>query len=182
MSKFVTPPRRYARVAIISDTHGYLDERIAAIVANCDYAVHAGDISNASVLQALKPQQGTVIAVVGNNDYAEMWSATESHIVDGLPEVAELDLPGGKLVVEHGHKHGIRTPSHDSLRKAHAGARVVVYGHTHRLVIDKSASPWVINPGAAGRERTKGGPSCLVLIADKNQWSVEIKRFSTIAA
>lgn len=182
MSKFVTSPRRYARVAIVSDTHGYLDERIASIVATCDYAVHAGDISSASVLEALKPQHGSVIAVAGNNDQAHMWSATESHIVDDLPDVAELDLPGGKLMVEHGHKHGMSSPSHDSLRSTHPDARVIVYGHTHKLVIDKSASPWVINPGAAGRKRTKGGPSCLVLIADENQWSVEIQRFSTAIA
>ncbi|NOX43880.1 MAG: metallophosphoesterase family protein [Gammaproteobacteria bacterium] len=182
MSKFVTPPRRFARVAIVSDTHGYLDERVAAIVATCDYAVHAGDISKASVLEALKPQQRRVVAVAGNNDLSHMWSATESHIADGLPEVAELELPGGKLVVEHGHKHGMSSPCHDSLRQAYPEARVIVYGHTHKLVIDKSSSPWVINPGAAGRVRTHGGPSCLVLIADKNQWSVEMQRFSTIAA
>jgi len=182
MSNFVNSPRRYARVAIISDTHGFLDERVAAIVASCDYVVHAGDICKASVLDALKPQQGTVVAVAGNNDLENMWSPAESQIVNELPQVAELDLPGGKLVVEHGHQHGMSSPCHDSLRRAHSSARVIVYGHTHKLVIDKSGSPWVVNPGAAGRIRTHGGPSCLILIADENQWSLELQRFSTIAA
>jgi len=182
MPEIINIPRRIARVAIISDTHGFLDERIAAIVATCDYAVHAGDISKAAVLDALKPLQGTVVAVVGNNDHAHMWLPAESHIVNDLPDVAELDLPGGKLIVEHGHKHGMSSPCHDSLRQAHPQARVIVYGHTHKLVIDKSADPWVINPGAAGQVRTHGGPSCLVLIADENQWSLEMQKFSTIAA
>ena len=182
MSEIVAPPRRFARAAIISDTHGYLDERIAAIVESCDYAVHAGDIVSAQVLKAMKPKQGKVIAVAGNNDHAYVWSKAEAHIVDGLPDIAELELPGGKLVVEHGHKHGMASPSHDSLRAAHPEARVIVYGHTHKLVIDKNHSPWIINPGAAGRERTHGGPSCLVLIADENHWSVEAQRFSTLAA
>jgi putative phosphoesterase len=182
MSKVVAPPGRFARVAIVSDTHGYLDERIAGIVETCDYAVHAGDIVSASVLEAMKPKQGHVVAVSGNNDHAYVWSKSEAHIVNGLPEVAELELPGGKLVVEHGHKHGMSMPCHDSLRHAHPDARVIVYGHSHKIVIDKSQAPWVINPGAAGRERTHGGPSCLVLVADINQWSVETQRFSTKAA
>lgn len=178
----VSSPSRFVRVAILSDTHGHLDDRIADVVASCDYAVHAGDISKASVLESLKPKQGKVIAVAGNNDHACMWSESEAHIANGLPLIAELDLPGGKLVVEHGHKHGMSTPSHDSLRQTHSGARAIVYGHTHKLVVDKSHSPWVINPGAAGRTRTHGGPSCLVLIADKNQWSIEAQRFSSLAA
>ena len=182
MSVFVSPPTRFARVAIISDTHGHLDERIASIVKTCDYVVHAGDISSASVLDSLEPRHGKIIAVAGNNDHPHMWSASESHIAGGLPTIAELALPGGKLIVEHGHEHGMHSPSHDSLREAHSDARVIVYGHTHKLVIDKSHTPWVINPGAAGRTRTGSGPSCLILIADKNQWSIESQRFSTLAA
>ena len=53
------------RVAIISDTHGFVDPRITDIVRACDLAVHAGDIGNAQVLQALRclataaPARGT---------------------------------------------------------------------------------------------------------------------------
>ena len=35
------------RVAIIADTHGFIDPRIAEAVRACDVAVHAGDIGNA---------------------------------------------------------------------------------------------------------------------------------------
>lgn len=182
MSFAVTPPSRFVRVAIVSDTHGHLDERIADVIKTCDYAVHAGDIVRASVLDAMKPKQGHVVAVAGNNDHAYVWSQSESHIVESLPHVAELELPGGKLVVEHGHKHGMSMPCHDSLRRTHPDARVIVYGHSHKIVVDKSQAPWVINPGAAGRERTHGGPSCLVLIADVNQWSVETQRFTAKVA
>lgn len=170
------------QVAILSDTHAYLDHRIAEIVNLADYVVHAGDIGNASVLEKLSPRLEKVIAVRGNNDSEEKWSIDESHIVRQLPTTAEIDLPGGRLVVEHGEHHGFHAPCHSSLRKAHPDARVIVYGHTHRLVCDQSEEPWVVNPGAAGRTRTHGGPSCLLLMANEDEWSLEIRQFTAIAA
>ncbi|MDQ1363548.1 MAG: uncharacterized protein QG652_1409, partial [Pseudomonadota bacterium] len=69
-------------------------------------------------------------------------------------------------------------PDHASLRHTHASARVIVYGHTHKILVDKDTTPWVINPGAAGQTRTRGGASCLILTASANrEWEVEMLRF-----
>lgn len=164
------------RVAILSDTHGVLDARVARVVGGCDLAVHGGDIGNAAVLAALTPRSGRVVAVLGNNDVPHKWPAADQHLLDALPfELAE-DLPGGRLVVVHGH----RTPAkdrHARLRRRFPDARAIVYGHSHRLVADQEAEPWVLNPGAAGRERTFGGPSCMVLSAAHDHWSVAVHRF-----
>ncbi len=167
-----------ATVAIVSDTHGFLDPRIVKIIHDCHYAVHAGDVMAASVLDAMRPRSGRVIAVAGNNDVPEKWSEFEIDIVQQLPRVAELELPGGILVIEHGHRHGHHAPRHDLLRRAHPHARAIVYGHSHQLVCDQDELPWVINPGAAGRVRTHGGPSCLVLTATREQWSFTPHRFA----
>jgi putative phosphoesterase len=164
------------RVAIVSDTHGVLDPRIAELAADCDVAVHGGDIGNAAVLGALAPRSGRVLAVLGNNDVAHKWPAADQHLLDALPLEVVEDLPGGRLVVVHGH----RTPAknrHARLRARYADARAIVYGHSHRLVADQNAEPWVLNPGAAGRERTFGGPSCMVLAADHAHWSLAVHRF-----
>jgi uncharacterized protein len=67
---------------------------------------------------------------------------------------------------------------HARLRAAYPSARAIVYGHSHRLVVDDALTPWVLNPGAAGRARTYGGPSCLVLEANVRSWHVEIHRFA----
>ncbi len=170
------------RVAIVSDTHCHLDERVAEIVKTCDYVVHAGDIGDAATLEALEPRQGKVLAVCGNNDIPGRWPERETHLVEELPRVAEFRLPGGRLVVEHGEHHGFHTPRHDSLRQTHPNARVIVYGHTHRLVWDHSEAPWVVNPGAAGRTRTNGGPSCLVLTAAVEGWDIEAHQFPEAVA
>ncbi|KAB7627528.1 metallophosphoesterase family protein [Alkalilimnicola sp. S0819] len=163
------------RVAIVSDTHGFLDPRIADQIAECDLAVHAGDIGGADVLLAMSPR-GQLVAVKGNNDSPERWSRQEVHMLETLPEEARLDLPGGQLVVVHGDDAGGVDVRHANLRERYPDARAIVYGHSHRLVVDDSAEPWVLNPGAAGRTRTYGGPSCLVLEADEDGWQVEALR------
>jgi len=151
------------KVGILSDTHGFLDERVAEVIQQCDYAIHAGDIGRVDILQALNPIKET-FAVRGNNDYVSG--------LDSLPEKKQIELPGGLIIVEHGHRHG-GFPEHDALRQDHTEARLIIYGHTHKRVIDTNAEPWVVNPGAAGRERTKGGPSCLVLHASELEWHIE---------
>jgi len=93
-----------------------------------------------------------------------------------------VELPGGILAVEHGHRHGFKAPDHQRLRAAHADARAVVYGHTHKQVVEQGSDPWILNPGAAGRERTNGGPACLILHAGEQAWRIETHRFELLAA
>lgn len=170
-----TPDIPEITVGILSDTHGRLDERIRTIMNDCDHIVHAGDICGAAVLDALKPKR-MLHAVAGNNDYAGAWDATETDVVNALPKQIKLQLPGGLLLVEHGHRLG-NYPEHDRFRQDHADAKLVVYGHTHKRVIDQTTEPWIVNPGAAGETRTKGGPSCLILTASEDRWQIEEKVF-----
>jgi putative phosphoesterase len=167
-------------VGILSDTHGYLDQRIAEVIRDCDYAIHAGDIMGAHILEQLHPRK-VVIAVAGNNDVAAMWNRNEADIVSALPKSTSLKLPGGTIGIEHGHRLG-GFPDHDQLRWDHADVKLVVYGHTHKRIIDKQAEPWIVNPGAAGRERTKGGPSCLILSASEVEWTIETVLFADTEA
>jgi uncharacterized protein len=164
------------RVAILSDTHGRIDPRVLEVVAGCDLAVHGGDIGNAGVLAALQPRGGRVLAVLGNNDVPHKWPEWDRDLLAQVPEQAELPLPGGRLVVIHGHQTPARE-RHERLRRRFPHARAVVYGHSHHLVTDCEAEPWILNPGAAGYERTYGGPSCLVLTAAERGWELVVRRF-----
>jgi len=169
------------RVALVSDTHGVIDPRIADLVSGCDWAVHAGDVGAWDVIAAMRPCREPVIAVRGNNDTPAKWPAGDRERLAELPEQAELALPGGRLAIVHGHRHGAVRERHRRLREGFSGARAIVYGHSHRLVCDTEAEPWVLNPGAAGRSRTYGGPSCLILTVKGEQWSVESARFAATA-
>ena len=165
------------RVALLADTHGYLDPRVAAVVMRCDLALHGGDIGNAGVLAQLQPRGGRVYAVLGNNDVARKWPEDERELLVSIPWEAHVALPGGELVLVHGHRLAAAR-RHARLRARYPHARAICYGHSHRVADDREALPWVLNPGAAGRERTGGGPSCMVLTAAESDWSVALHHFA----
>ena len=99
----------------------------------------------------------------GNNDIASKWDPNEHRRLESLPWEAALSLPGGRLAVTHVHQIESVERRHGWLRERYPDVRVVVYGHTHRRCIDRSARPWIVNPGVAGRNRTFGGPSLVVI-------------------
>lgn len=169
--------RKVLRVALVADTHGSVDARVAAVARRCDVVVHAGDIGARSVLRALAPPGGKVHAVRGNNDIPAKWPPAEQGVVRRLRERLCLPLPGGVLAVEHGDRVLPASRRHAKLRRRHPEARAIVYGHTHRLVCDTAEVAWVLNPGAAGRIRNFGGPSCLLLCAGSRRWTVRLLRF-----
>lgn len=169
------------RFVLLADTHGVLDERIAEVVARCDYAVHAGDVGGWAPVEALRPRSGRVFVVRGNNDTPAKWHASQGEQLAALPDQIDVHLPGGRLVAVHGHRYGAVRERHERLRAHFPAARTIVYGHSHRLVCDTDRTPWVLNPGAAGRSRTYGGPSCLVLTIRSGQWHMEVVRFASPA-
>ncbi len=148
-----------------------------AIVETCDAVVHAGDVGGEEILDRLRSHVTHVVVVRGNNDAEYLQDAHGVDAANALPRIAELVLPGGKLIVEHGHAYGMSEPDHQKLRKAHPQAKLIVYGHTHKRVVDRSATPWVVNPGAAGAVRNDGGPSCLVLHASEDAWEIDAYKF-----
>lgn len=167
------PAGGVVRVALLSDTHNALDRRIAAVVEGCDVAIHAGDIGSPEVLLRLAPKSGQVFAVRGNNDTPAQWPAGTERWLHAVPEELSIALPGGILTAVHGHRVRPAAQRHHLLREKFAQSRAIVYGHTHRLVVDDAAQPWVLNPGAAGLTRTMGVPSCLVLHAKEDDWRIE---------
>jgi putative phosphoesterase len=114
-----------------------------------DHILHAGDVGEAQILielEAIAP----VTAVYGNVDPPELRSF--------LPQVAQLELDGFDIVVTHGDQFGSPTPAklHDAFPKA----EIIVYGHTHRPLlelVDRTVT--VMNPGGAGYPRFNLKPS-----------------------
>jgi putative phosphoesterase len=163
---------RGVRVLLLSDTHGVLDPRVRALATTADRVVHAGDVGSSEVLDRL----GNVRAVLGNNDVPGKWQGDPA-VQANLPQQFVEELPGGLLVAEHGHKALPASRRHEVLRARHPEARLIVYGHSHRLIVDDAESPWVVNPGAAGLSRTFGGPSAILLKATKRSWTLDVHRF-----
>ena len=172
----VDPATRF-RVALVSDTHGDLEPRIVKVVERCRHVVHAGDIGCGAVLDTLGRPDRRVTAVRGNNDMPSKWDPQEHRRLEDLPWEATLSIPGGKLAVTHGHQVMGVERRHEWLRERYPDARVVVYGHTHWRCIDRSARPWIVNPGVAGRSRTFGGPSLVVIDVAGSRWRLRTVHF-----
>ncbi|OGU35104.1 MAG: hypothetical protein A3K13_06775, partial [Gemmatimonadetes bacterium RIFCSPLOWO2_12_FULL_68_9] len=84
--------------------------------------------------------------------------------VDGLgvrkrcPKVARVELDGFIVIVTHGDQFGSPTP--EVLHREFPDAEIIVYGHTHRPLlelVDKTVT--VMNPGSAGAARFGVPPS-----------------------
>ena len=166
------------RVLLIADTHGQIHPNITAIAQTADIVVHAGDIGHPSILAQLAETAPTVHVVRGNNDTTDKWPIENRVALDALQLRLELKLPGGMLAVEHGDKVNPVSQRHTKLRDRYQNARLVLYGHSHRQIIDDATEPWIVNPGAAGRSRTYGGPACIVLNAQKDRWVLTPHRFA----
>lgn len=140
------------RIGVISDTHGKLRPEVFDHFAHVDLIVHAGDIGPPGILEDLAVL-APVIAVYGN---------TDDMAVRGLvPEVATQETAGRRLVVTHGHRFGAPTPA--ALRAAHPDADIIVFGHTHRPLIEATGDRLVLNPGSAGAPRF-GLPASVALL------------------
>jgi putative phosphoesterase len=90
-----------------------------------------------------------VQAVFGNTDSVGRWSAA-----------IDIELEGVRIHVSHGHEVGSPTPQRLAARY---DADVIVYGHTHRPLIERVGPTLVVNPGAAGPRRFNLHPSVALL-------------------
>jgi putative phosphoesterase len=125
------------RVGIVSDTHGLMRPEAMTALRGSNFIVHAGDIGDASILEALS-RIAPVTAVRGNND-RDAWAMQ-------IPEVGVLKAGSVQICVIHD------TAALD-VDPAAAGLRVVVCGHSHRAAIGWRDDVLFINPGSAGRRR-----------------------------
>lgn len=148
-----------ARIGVVADTHSpefsdRLPQRLLDVLEGVDLIVHAGDVDAPQTLAALG-RIAPVEAVRGDHDTA----------LPNLPLVKELNVEGRRIVVVHGNRSrwleepqtflwtvslGYYHPHRavpDALRARYPHADVIVFGHTHRPLIDWKGEQLVFNPG-----------------------------------
>lgn len=140
------------RIGVISDTHGRLRKEVFDHFEGVRHILHAGDVGSPDLLTELEAM-APVTAVFGNTDGFPLRARTQ--------EVAELELGGQRVVVVHGDRLGSPTP--EALRKEYPQARIIVYGHTHRPLVEDADGILVVNPGSAGAARFGIPPSVAIL-------------------
>ena len=131
-------------IGLLSDTHGWWDEKYATYFASCDEIWHARDIGSADValrLSAIRPLR----AVCGNIDgypVRQMYPKTLHFTVEDV-SVMMTHIGGypGR------YEPAIRAELYETK------PQLFVCGHSHilKVMFDKRLNCLCLNPGAAGK-------------------------------
>lgn len=155
-------------LGIMSDSHGDLAalRQAADAVGTVDLWLHAGDYCEDAAFLAEYTQARTV-GVAGNCD----------GLAARLPQEEYVELLGLRLLLTHGHGHGVKRGTDELVAWArHMEAAVVVYGHTHIPEISRAGDLWIVNPGSVARPRLSG-PTAVRAVVVKGIFSAELVEF-----
>lgn len=144
-------------IGILSDTHHTccdtdFKRRARMAFGHCDCIIHAGDLTDISILQAFAGKE--VYAVHGN-----MCNITTQRT---LPERRIIDLEGYSIGLCHGA--GNRYNIEDRMLTLFPDSDCIIYGHTHTPVCHTIGETLVINPGSfqtTGRYGSQGSYAIL---------------------
>ena len=132
------------KVGLLSDTHGYWDEKYLQYFETCDEIWHAGDIGSLEVAQklaAFRPFR----AVYGNIDGQDIRQV--------YPQINRFTIDGAEVLIKHiGGYPGNYDPSIRGSISWCVQPKLFISGHSHILKVkyDKTLDMLHINPGAAG--------------------------------
>lgn len=150
------------RILIVSDTHGQnrnlekAIERVGAI----DMLVHLGD------LEGLEGYISELVdcpvhMVAGNNDF-----------FSDLNREEEFEIGAYHTFITHGHCYYVSMNTERIKQEGmERNADIVMFGHTHKPLIDKGNGITLINPGSLSYPRQEGrkGSFILMEIDDKGE-------------
>ena len=147
------------KILIVSDTHKSHKnlERVLEENKDIDMLIHLGDVEGAEdYIEALA---GCSVHIVsGNNDF-----------FSGLEREKELQIGNYQVLLTHGHYYYVSTGIREIRREAEGrGFDIVMFGHTHRPIIDYGKHVIVLNPGSLSFPRQEGRkPSYIVMELDE---------------
>ena len=133
------------RIGLISDTHGFLDERVFDYFKNCDEVWHAGDFGT-DVAVRLKEKINILKGVYGNIDGQEIRTEFPEQLVFSCEQV--------KVLIRHiggsPPHYNPETRKELSLHKP----QLFISGHSHilKIMYDERIKCLHMNPGAAGKQ------------------------------
>lgn len=156
------------KILITSDTHGNLSgfEKAVTREKPFDMLFHCGDVcGDEDMIRYHAGPQCYMVA--GNNDF---WG--------NLPATISLKLGKHNIWMTHGHRYGIDFgPDRLYYAGLEAGADIILFGHTHRPVIEENNGVWLVNPGSLTYPRTRDQKKTYVVleIDEAGKLSFELK-------
>ena len=135
------------KIGLISDTHGWWDDRYAEYFAECDEIWHAGDIGSIELADRFEAMSGKRLRfVTGNIDGHELRLR--------YPEHQRFEVEGVDVwITPIGGYPGKYAPEVAPLIFRNP-PRLFISGHSHilKVLYDKTLRLLHLNPGAAGKQ------------------------------
>jgi putative phosphoesterase len=148
------------KIGVISDTHGFLDPKIAKLFAGTGHILHAGDIGDAFIAFELA-QIAPVTVVLGNTDLGLSFKETEV-----------VELAARKFLVHHiVNPHAPADKLQARIERERPGA--VIFGHTHKRFCETIGGILFFNPGYAGKPKPGTERCAAVLHCDEKEMRPE---------
>ncbi|MBC5801056.1 MAG: metallophosphoesterase [Candidatus Eremiobacteraeota bacterium] len=148
------------RIVVVSDTHvprfaRRLSAALAIVAAQRPAAIlHCGDFTSLEVVRALE-EVAPVDGVAGNNDGPDIVARF------GRRKVIKMD--GARLGLVHGDGTRGTTPQRARAAFADESVDVILFGHSHIPLCERSGERWMINPGSPTDKRRQARFSVAVL-------------------
>lgn len=147
------------KILIVSDTHRKNENymRVLQKVGRVDLVIHLGDIEGSEY--TIQEAAGCPVEMVaGNNDF-----------FSSLPSEKTLQIGKYCVMITHGHHYYINMGNEMLKKEAIVqGADIVMYGHTHKPVIEVSDAITAINPGSLSYPRQENRkPSYIIMEVDE---------------
>ena len=149
-------------IGLVSDTHNLVRPEIFPALEGVELILHAGDVGGRAVIDELSAI-APVRAVYGNTDMPGE---------PGLQAHLALVIDGLSIHVSHGHEVG-GSPTAEKLLSRYT-ADIIVFGHTHKPLVERAGTRLVVNPGAAGPRRFQLQPSVARMTVNAARADVEI--------
>ncbi len=146
------------KVLVVSDTHRKHENLIKVLkrVEPVDLMIHLGDAEGGE--DAIAGMADCPVEIVaGNNDF-----------FSALPREKELQIGRYRVLITHGHYYYVNVGIEDIKTEAEARRYdIVMFGHTHRPLIDRGDNITAVNPGSISYPRQDGKrPSYIVMETD----------------
>jgi uncharacterized protein len=155
------------RILVVADSHrdiSCLALVLRKFAGKVDLVAHIGDGADdvERAAEAAKTRMPRVEAVRGNGDY-EPWLRPRLLI-------GSADRP---ILMLHGHLEGVSESLNGILAAAQAsGAKLVLFGHTHRAFFEEYRGILALNPGSISRPRGRDKPTFAIVDVpeDMERW------------
>ena len=142
------------KLAILSDTHGLLRPEVAEHLKTADAILHGGDVNKPGIVDQLE-RYAPLYVVRGNND--KEWA-------EQIPHDLTVTLGGVTFYLVHNKKE---VPADLT------GIDAVVFGHSHKYLLEERDGVLWLNPGSCGPRRFHQEITMMMAEAENGTLQVE---------